>query len=471
MERKRLLPLLLFLILLASCRDTQGTLIGPGTGAGGSGGPPLGAPGNAPEKREPVNVSIAEILTNPATHEGRFLRVSGQFQFKQPISCEGEIFGPPDTWVLGDGELELPAAGPFDSMPSLPAGEEGLTVDGQWQRWRGLTGCGDHALPAESWYLEVSEIVFPNSSALIPALGAGVAGPRLDDDEQATAEVGGAIPAATAEQSGAAPTMVPTASNPTGQLPPALPTQSAYPGAVATPLLTPAATRTTIPTATATPGGGFSTMPILTLGSLEAGQLLANEVHRWPFEITATKAIRVQIAPEPGLDVGLSLHDPSGQILAEDETDLSGQPLILENVTLPEAGTYEIIVSSSPISSGDYTILIGDNQSYDFVFHGFLTDGDIINGQIDAESDHFWHFMGESGEEVDISATPTGGEDLFLRLFGPDGSILVEYYDENPAGVPEQLFEFNLPASGIYSVLVGESNFGQAGYLIQLSMR
>jgi hypothetical protein len=233
-------------------------------------------------------------------------------------------------------------------------------------------------------------------------------------------------------------------------------------------------TGTAVPTATITSPTAEGTrslvsMPTLTLGSLEIGQMQDVEDHRWPYETSDVQVINLQIAPEPDLGLAVTINDPNGQSIVEDETLQAGQTLILTDIPLTEPGIYEILVSSPPGSSGNYAILVGDDESYNFVFTGFLEDGDSFDAEMDAETDHFWHFTGEAGEVIDILVTPNNVEDIFLRLFGPDGSPLVEFHDFEAGGVAEELTDFSLNASGLYSLLVGENDFETAEYTIEFS--
>jgi hypothetical protein len=86
-----------------------------------------------------------------------------------------------------------------------------------------------------------------------------------------------------------------------------------------------------------------------------------------------------------------------------------------------------------------------------------------------SETDHFWHFTGNSGQSISLSVVPFDDSDLFLNLFGTDGISLIRFHDETTSGEPEQLINYILPDTGIYSLRVGEYNLGQAEYEIFLT--
>lgn len=484
--RKWWIVAIILLIFLPSCREPQGSLRGPV--------PAIGTPENALASVlgnvEVTSVSLADLLDDPGAYKDQYIRVTGIFRNQQTTPCEDEFLHSPATWFVGSGGLEMQAAGPSDQIPDLPDDEIQITVEGQWRRWVGLTGCGNEAIPAEVWYLKTSDIIFPEEVTLIPfgdILGQGT---QLADGEIQVSPPSNGIPA-TLEQPGEP---LPAATNTPLQSGTAPPSQPAYPGpgltqtpaqvpltSIPTPtttggLITPtptSATGTAVPTATTSPApdgtGNLVSMPTLNLGSLEIGQLQDDVDHLWPYETSDVQIINLQIAPEPGLGITVTINDPNGQSIVEDETLQTGQTLILTDIPLTEPGTYEILIRSSPDSSGNYAILVGDDESYNFLFTGFLEDGDSFDAEMDAETDHFWHFTGEAGEVIDIVVTPNNVEDIFMRLFGPDGSPLVEFHDFEAGGEAEQLTDYSLNASGLYSLLVGENDFETAEYTIEFT--
>lgn len=138
-------------------------------------------------------------------------------------------------------------------------------------------------------------------------------------------------------------------------------------------------------------------------------------------------------------------------------------------VTLIDPGIYDILVSSPTGEPGYYAILISDDESYPYFFQGTLLIDDIGNAVIARDSDHFWHFTGTAGQAISISVVPAGDSDLFLNLFGTDGVSLIRFHDETASGEPEQIIGYVLPDTGIYSLRIGELNFGSAEYEIFLT--
>jgi hypothetical protein len=233
-------------------------------------------------------------------------------------------------------------------------------------------------------------------------------------------------------------------------------------------------------TPTSTPEGTVTLTPIpgdlvildqmeLPVSSIETGHLLANEIHRWPHVITATKRLTVNLASELSLDLALRIQDAEGNVIAEQNKALAGEPEIIREVLLPEAGIYDILVSAPSAESGHYAILISHSDSYPFVFQGTLDFGESAAGTMPEENDHFWFFSGAAGQVVTIIVTPNDGSDIFLNLFGTDGVSLIRFHDEMAGGEAEQISSYTLPETGLYSLRIGEYNFGPSSYEVFIS--
>ncbi|MGH2536838.1 MAG: hypothetical protein ACRDHL_05550, partial [Candidatus Promineifilaceae bacterium] len=216
------------------------------------------------------------------------------------------------------------------------------------------------------------------------------------------------------------------------------------------------------PAATAEPGE-VEDQIALQPGSLETGALAASTIHRWPLEATAGEVITLQVAAELGLEVSLVILAADGQTVAESHGATPGQPEVIAGVSLPTAGPFEVRVSAP--GPGHYAIMLLDAGSYPFVFQGTLAQGDSHGALLGAETDHIWHFSGQAGDVLNLTAAPDGpAGDPFLRLYGPDGLVLVGLHNESPAGQPESLAAYTLPAEGLYSLVVGELSFAAMQY-------
>jgi hypothetical protein len=242
-------------------------------------------------------------------------------------------------------------------------------------------------------------------------------------------------------------------------------------GGNATPTVTPSAASPT-PTATSTGGEPVTVdQEDLPPGSIETAELGANEIHRWPFVITSTAVITINVASEIDLDIEITILDPSGAVVAQQNNAQGGSPEVLTAVSLSELGTYDILVTSENGETGFYAILVLDvldDDYYTFVFNNTLEVGQSETTTARPNNDHFWFFFGTAGEQVTIRVSPTDISDLFIRLFGPDDSLLVDFHNETGEGEVEELLSFTLTETGFYSLLLGELNFGASSYTISL---
>jgi hypothetical protein len=489
--RKQWLGLFFLLLVgLAGCRP--GNLHGPPRTDGQ-------VPDGTIPVRSPEPVTIADLTARPADFEGRYLSVSGRFRPAPVVVCETKRMRSPATWGMSEGEQAIAAAGPGGRIPVFRDEQPALSVTGYWRVWYGATGCGRQAPVGEVWYLDVDRLLSPNPVALVPTAAA------------AGTTVG--LPDGTATSDGAEPELTLTAVSTITISPPLPPeaitppagaaTVDAYPAPGATttsapgsPSVTAASTPsprasngtattatpsgtvtvpanvTSVPGATATTGAAgtpnIEDQIDLLPGSLETGFLVSNQIDRWPIVITATTAITVNLAAELGLDVAFQVRDSGGNILAEQDGGADGQPEFLEDITLPVAGAYELLVSSPNNGTGAYAILINSTESYSFRFQGTVSYGDTRDSEILAFNDHLWHFSGTAGVTITVAVTPAGNANMFMRLFGPDALILVDFHNETGAGEMETL-TFTLPESGFYSLVIGEFDYRAADYQISLT--
>ncbi|MGB3714931.1 MAG: hypothetical protein WA996_10935, partial [Candidatus Promineifilaceae bacterium] len=457
-----------------------------------------------------LSVSLEELIGDPTAFVGDHLQLAGDL-YRAPLSsCNSKERLFPANWILSDGDLEIPVSNKSQELRQLGANVSDIVLAGRWLYWQGLVGCGRKAEVAEQWYLDVDRIVSPNPVALVPVLSVSPVGDLVDSGPQpvlpetgvppgshtpsAPNEVDGQftgtttpIPqqntmtqtadAVTTTVASATPSITPTPEPDQGSiLPTTTPTQevpdlldTATP---ADPPSLPTATETVdnppVATATESPLQTIFRMA-LDISSIETGRLGNNEIHRWTHEITSTKQLTVSLASDHLLDLSVSIVDAGGRVIAQQNAAINGEPEILGGVTLIDPGIYDILVSSPTGEPGYYAILISDDESYPYFFQGTLLIDDIGNAVIARDSDHFWHFTGTAGQAISISVVPAGDSDLFLNLFGTDGVSLIRFHDETASGEPEQIIGYVLPDTGIYSLRIGELNFGSAEYEIFLT--
>lgn len=160
-----------------------------------------------------------------------------------------------------------------------------------------------------------------------------------------------------------------------------------------------------------------------------------------------------------------------GHGLSQDASYAARSRAAVLDVTLPQAGAYEVAVTSSkPRESGAYEVLaeqVGDARARDVAatrlapgrpVQGTLESGDLqrTNGQY---LDRF-QFRGKAGQTVQIDVN-SRDFDTYLFLTGPDGSG--EENDDISASDLNSSVVFTLPVDGDYEVLVSSSRRGETG--------
>jgi hypothetical protein len=493
-------------ILVGGCQSESGALVGSSTG---------GISGNILSSSVGIeqSVSLKEMVDDPEAFMGDQLRLSGNLS-RAPLSqCSLKSRTHPANWILSDGDNEISIAYRYPETAQLSRELSGVVVHGHWLHWEGMVGCGQDVQMEEQWYLSVERLESPNPVAFVPMVSESEEEPEdvpdqgpelIGPEEQATVTltpfvftegddeitdlntpspqaanvtqtpIMAATPSATMTIFSSTP---PTPTLEDGQPPPlstSTPTQEvpALP-TTATPTMLAASPTVSIdltPLASATVNAQSTIFRMdLPVSSIETGNLGQNEIHRWTHEITSTKQLTVNLASDHQLDIVVTIVDPAGQILVLQNNSHGQEPEIVEGITLIEPGVYDILISSPTGEPGFYAILISDDESYPFLFKGTLLIDDVRSIIMVSETDHFWHFTGNSGQSISLSVVPFDDSDLFLNLFGTDGISLIRFHDETTSGEPEQLINYILPDTGIYSLRVGEYNLGQAEYEIFLT--
>jgi hypothetical protein len=499
----------MLLVLLASCQGPESATPTPFQG---------GAATIAPPPATPIGVELLRLVTDPANFENAYLQVAGNYRSLPVLACGAAPRRPPASWALEDGEVYVQAAG-YDTLLAAVA-PQGLPMEvvGQWRRWRGPVGCGKEADITEIWYLDVTRILSPNPIAystadpvtiveVIPTptpeggigggpLPAGTPIPLQTNTPPAgvtlpsgSPTLPSLLPSATSTRpatSAAATTAAPT-------LPGIQPTASQTPAAgQATPTVTTGALTGTPPTpgtpgATATsPAGGTPTVAPTTLATVPAGtvvdqgtmeyedivkgQIVAGASHRWLFNGNSGDTVFIQAIAATGSNAVLTLRDPQGNPLVNNQNTASAdQPEVIADYVLPMSGEFEIIVGNVANAATGYALAIYDANSYPVVFMANLKYGDLLNGSLPSDTDHYWFFSGTAGETITIRVAPSDTSDPFFSLIGPDMTTLVDFVDEKGAGEAEELLGFQLPTTGYYSILVAEGFFAASNYTINLT--
>jgi hypothetical protein len=480
--------------------------------------------GFSPISSQPIAVTLIELARDPVAYEGDYLQLSGAYGRLPMLICGTDAHRSPATWGISGDTFKALASGYDTQLRALVAEGSMIAVAGRWRHWRGMVGCGRKAIEQEIWYLEVDEILSPpflGQVAEVPPPGGGEAGagqtepiPSLlpsgdtgsPPDSQLTASptpfaagppVTGTIappthtpfttltpaPGSTTPQISATlvseggtgtPVTPPSSGTPTidgaaSATSPAGGSPTATGAASATPESGPTATLPSSPTETGTPIFTIAEQGALSTEELVGGTFAANTVHSWTFTVGASEKITVSVAGSSGIDIVLSLVNASGNTVTEQNLVPAGEVERITGLALASAGEYEIRVRSQNGAPGSYALMLLYEDSYSFVAKQIVSYGISLTAALAEESDHLWFFHGNSGESVTITILPNDNRDLFLELYGIDGTNLSGFVDDRAGGEQEELAGFVLPGTGVYSIRVGEYDFGASSYQFSLS--
>ena len=457
-------------------------------------------------------VTLAELAADPETFAGQRVQTAGRFAVLPLPPCSALVRLSPATWTLSDSGVVVRVAGLEQIVGPLALDDISMRVEGRWQSWVGFYGCGDGAVESTIWYLQAERILEPN-----PLSRASLTPPGGIAPVRTPAAAGGQALTQSAQQSplpspsatlADAPTMTPSPSATSQPSPLTSPTPAGTDGTAATPtpsptsLQSPLATGTATPTATATanrstnpsdtpwptytPLSDSSSIPTPTptstsntpqsvseVGPAEYDTVLnqtleASQTHRWLMDGVASSEVTISLAAAPGLDLELVLLNPQGEELETADDHAAGGTETISDRALTQTSLYAILVREVNGLAGAYALVITDEYSYPLVFPGNIEIGEELDATLPAMTDHYWHFMADTGDEITIVLTPHSDADLIFTLFPPEGvDYPIDQVDETEDGGIEAA-DFILSESGFYTILVQEWSGDQAGYRLSL---
>ena len=510
MGRTTILNCLLFLALLlvgcggrASIAPTPFPTVGPTLTPGATG---------------PVELTVTELMSAPGLYLDVPIRLSGQLRKQPLVVCDSDLHPSPATWALAE-EGVLALAGGFDQqVRSLLPDELAMTVEGRWRRWEGLVGCGKLAQQREVWYLEAGRILNPTpltQVTLTPSSGVEIvevtteATPTLEtifegdleetpppEDELFSPEPdeeSGGLPSPTDDFFGEQtlqPTLPVTLTRSAITTPLATPGngQTGTPSGVTTtpdsqltgtpegtPTPTPSGTPPT-PTATTTTGGTGQVVSRGNLYDLMAAEFITatlggGTIDSWELDIFEEEQLYVSvIAPAPA-DIIISILKDGQPIVNRQNTAAVGTTEFINNPSLQGEGIYEIQVSTVGSVSTDYALgFYTDPENGMIIFPGIISSGNPRSAvQMQANSFHYWFFVGQAGREVTILLTPLGQEDPAVYLYAPDGEELL-MADDGFEG-EEEILEFTLTSGGLHAISIEELYGEDLNYNLELTIQ
>lgn len=203
--------------------------------------------------------------------------------------------------------------------------------------------------------------------------------------------------------------------------------------------------------------------PPLEYGQREVGELLPGLSDRWVFEGNAGDQVRI-FTTSDDVNVSVRLLDVFDKTLDAGEGVEDGDWLV-GPVTLPQTGTYAIVVNNRTDFSGKY--LIGIEQVppevQNIIIYGEAQDVMLTDGR------DTWVFEADAGDIVTITMS-SDDFDAFLLLQDLENSYLTSNDDFD--GLNAQIGPILLTQTGTYTIVVSSAgNAGQGAYTLAVDLQ
>lgn len=204
---------------------------------------------------------------------------------------------------------------------------------------------------------------------------------------------------------------------------------------------------------------------------------------RYTIQLAASQTVTITAeAISGGLDTVLGLFNAAGEEVAFND-DFGGTLNSQIGYTAREAGTYTIVISNYPGSSGEYLLTI----SYGTAAGGTSTTGGVSSGtsegpipdrapdqthtgpMSDSTPDARYNVSLQAGQGIVASARAEGsGLDTFLLLMGPDGEEVSRNDDAEPGVTTDSLIVYQAAAAGQYTVVVTNFPGTSGNYVLDI---
>lgn len=216
----------------------------------------------------------------------------------------------------------------------------------------------------------------------------------------------------------------------------------------------------------------------LTNGVLHQGSLPLGDLDLWNFSANAgqTVVLRLgQITDVGNFDPWIRLYGPNGALLASDFSFYVGEVTIRAT----NSGTFLVVVGNNPYNSdaasGTYLLTLAKTGDPIVVSAGDdggpLTNGIAHQGDIPIGDLDLWNFTASAGQSIVVrmgQITDTNSFDPWVRLYGPDGALLLSDFG---AAVSE--VTLRATNSGTFLVVTGNNDYnnnaGSGTYVLTLA--
>ncbi len=191
--------------------------------------------------------------------------------------------------------------------------------------------------------------------------------------------------------------------------------------------------------------------------------------HLWRFEGTAGTGISVEVEATGGsiFDPFVEIYGPTGTLLASDDDSGEGNNSFIRQVTLPETGTYFILISALS-GGGNFTLTLGPARPP--LVMGLVRYAQTVTGTLADKDEHAWTLEGQPGDVITIGvnrATNATTLDVKVALTDVEGSLLASD-DDGGEDTNSLIAGYPLLSQGTYTILVSAFS-GEGAYTLAVS--
>ena len=205
----------------------------------------------------------------------------------------------------------------------------------------------------------------------------------------------------------------------------------------------------------------------LPFGQTQTGTIgSAAQTNSYTFSANANDLADFTMAATSGnLSPKIQLYSSAGKLLGSaNPGNCYGSTIEMNTVTLPASGTYTVLVSDcSDTNTGNYVIYAQRTNNPSGAAN--LPFGQTETGAIgSAAQSNTYTFSANANDVVDFTMTATSGSlSPKIRLYNPGGTLLNSANPGNCYGSTIEMNTVTLPASGAYTVLLGDCSDTNAG--------
>lgn len=187
--------------------------------------------------------------------------------------------------------------------------------------------------------------------------------------------------------------------------------------------------------------------PTIAYNEVKEGQIESPAaVDEWVFHAQAGE--RVNIVLNSQFDTYLELRAPDGEFIASNDDSGESLNAALFDAPIRKSGPHTIVVRGYGGTTGIYGLAL--TGGHPTIGGGTLANGDSRQVVLSKQGLK-WRYQGQQGAYLTVTVEAEALLDSRLALYGPDGTLLTQD-DDSGGGLNAEIYEFQLPADGAYTI-------------------